>query len=396
VSSSSPLSGTTVVRIGIVAAELSGDLLGAGLMRALKGRLGEVRFEGVGGPRMNAEGCTSLASMERLSVMGLVEVLGHLPELLRVRRRLRDRWLSEPPHLFVGVDAPDFNLELEARLRRAGIPTVHYVSPTVWAWRPGRVKTLRRAVDLMLSIFPFETEFLTEHGVSACYVGHPLADEVPMHSDRAAARRRLGLDPGAPLVALLPGSRMGEVSRLTAPFLDAACWLRTRRPSCLFVIACASPRIRTWVEGRLPRLAPGLDVRLTDGAARAAMTAADVVLTASGTATLEGLLAKRPMVVAYRLQPFTYWLVRGLGLVKVPYFAMANLLAGRELAPELIQGEATGQALGAAVLDFLNDPGRVAEIERIYKGIHERLRQGADTRAAEAVIGLLRASGRHV
>ncbi len=384
-----------MIRIAIVAAELSGDFLGAGLMRTLKGRLGEVRFEGVGGPRMIAEGCDSLVPMERLSIMGLVEVLGHLPELLGVRRRLRERWLADPPDLYVGVDAPDFNLGLEARLRRAGIPTVHYVSPTVWAWRPGRVKTLRRAVDLMLSIFPFETEFLIERGVKACYVGHPLADEVPLHSDRAAARRRLGLDPETPMVALLPGSRMGEVGRLAAPFLQAACWLRERRPSCGFVIPCASARIRAWIESQVPRFAPGLGVLLTDGAAREVMTAADVVLTASGTATLEGLLVKRPMVVAYRLQPLTYWLVRGLRLVKVPHVAMANLLAGRELAPELIQGEATPRALGAAVLGFLDDPRGVAEIERIYTEIHERLRQGSDARAADAVVGLLRARAGH-
>ncbi len=385
-----------MLRIAIVAAEISGDFLGAGLMRALKERVHEVRFEGVGGPRMIAEGCRSLVPMERLSVMGLVEVLGHLPELLRIRRSLRERFLADPPDVYIGVDAPDFNLGLEARLRRGGVPTVHYVSPTVWAWRPGRVKTLRRAVDLMLSIFPFETEHLQGQGVNTRYVGHPLADEIPLHSDRAAARRRLALDVDATLVALLPGSRMGEVARLAEPFLRAALWLRERRPGCRFAIPCASPRIRQQVEAEIARIAPGLPLLLTDGRAREVMTAADTVLTASGTATLEGLLVKRPMVVAYRLQPLTYWLVRGLRLVKVAHVAMANLLAGRELAPELIQGASTPQALGAAVLDFLDDPQRVAEIERIYSEIHERLRLGSDARAAEAVIELLRARGKDV
>jgi lipid-A-disaccharide synthase len=365
-------------------------------MRALAARLGEVSFEGVGGPRMIAAGCRTLVPMERLSVMGLVEVLGHLPELLRIRRALRERFLADPPDLFIGVDAPDFNLGLEARLRRAGIPTVHYVSPTVWAWRSGRVRTLRKAVDLMLSIFPFETDFLLDRGVSAVYVGHPLADEIPLESDCAGARAALGLEPGVRVAALLPGSRMSEVRRLAGPFLEAALWCRERRPGLAFVVPCASARIRRHVEAEAARLAPDLDPMLLDGRAREAMAAADAVLTASGTATLEGLLVKRPMVVAYRLQPLTYWIARLFRLVKVPHVAMANLLAGRELAPELIQGASRPEALGAAVLGFLDHPERVREIERAYTVIHETLRQGSDARAADAVIELLRARGADV
>jgi lipid-A-disaccharide synthase len=255
------------------------------------------------------------------------------------------------------------------------------------------VRTLRRAVDLMLSIFPFETDFLLDHGVNARYVGHPLADEVPLESDRAGARASLGLDADARVVALLPGSRMGEVRRLAEPFLKAALWCRERRPGLVFVVPCASARIRRHVEAEAARTAPDLDLRLLDGRAREAMAAADVMLTASGTATLEGLLVKRPMVVAYRVQPLTYWIARTLRLVKVPHVAMANLLAGRELAPERIQGASRPEALGAEVLRFLDDPQRVREIERVYAAVHRELRQGSDAKAAEAVIGLLRERG---
>jgi len=382
-----------VLRIAIVAAELSGDFLGAALMRTLKARLGQVRFEGVGGQVMQAEGCHSLVPMERLSVMGLFEVLGHLPELLRIRKGLRERFLADPPDLYIGVDAPDFNLGLERVLRGAGIPTVHYVSPTVWAWRQGRVKTLRRAVDLMLSIFPFETDFLTRRGVNARYVGHPLADEIPLESDPGAARRLLGLEAEAQVIALLPGSRMGEVRRLGRVFLEAADWLLQRRPGLSFVLPCASGRIRVQIEAELTTMDRALPLLLTDGRARDAMAAADLVLTASGTATLEALLVKRPMVVAYRLQPLTYWVVRLLRLVKVPHVAMANLLAGRELAPELLQGAATPEALGRALLGLLEDPARMAEIRSAYAEIHRRLRQGSAGKAAEAVIELLRERG---
>lgn len=363
------------------------------MMRTLKARLGQVRFEGVGGQVMQAEGCHSLVPMERLSVMGLFEVLGHLPELLRIRKGLRERFLADPPDLYIGVDAPDFNLGLERVLRGAGIPTVHYVSPTVWAWRQGRVKTLRRAVDLMLSIFPFETDFLTRRGVNARYVGHPLADEIPLESDPGAARRLLGLEAEAQVIALLPGSRMGEVRRLGRVFLEAADWLLQRRPGLSFVLPCASGRIRVQIEAELTTMDRALPLLLTDGRARDAMAAADLVLTASGTATLEALLVKRPMVVAYRLQPLTYWVVRLLRLVKVPHVAMANLLAGRELAPELLQGAATPEALGRALLGLLEDPARMAEIRSAYAEIHRRLRQGSAGKAAEAVIELLRERG---
>jgi lipid-A-disaccharide synthase len=381
------------LRIGIVANEPSGDQLGAALIRSIRERRPEARFEGVGGPRMLAAGCASLVPMERLSVMGLVEVLRHLPELLAIRRRLAAHFLARPPDVFVGVDAPDFNLGLEARLRRAGIKTVHYVSPTVWAWRPGRVKTIRRAVDLMLSIFPFETEFLCRRGVRAEYVGHPLAFEIPLQPDAAGARERFGLSPEVEVIAVLPGSRIGEVEALAPVFVEAARWCLERRPGLRFLAPLVSPPIRGRFEAILRARAPRLPIGLVDGDSRSVLAAADLVLTASGTATLEALLHKRPMVVAYRLHPVSYALAKGLRLVKVPYIALANLLAGEPLAPELIQGACRPERIGRALLGFLEDPERMAAVRSRYLAVHESLRTGTPARAAEAVLDLAGAGG---
>lgn len=380
-----------VVRIGIVANEMSGDQLGAGLMAALRARLAPVtvRFEGVGGPRMLEQGCHSLVPMDRLSVMGLFEVLRHLPALLGIRRQLVGYFLAHPPDLFIGVDAPDFNLGLEIRLRQAGIKTVHYVSPTVWAWRPGRVKTLRRAADRVLSIFPFEQAFLRQHDVPVRYVGHPLAEAIPLEPDRAQARAALGLPEEGTLIGLLPGSRVSEVRALSAPFLQAADWCSRHHPGLRFLVPLVSPQVRTLFEGILRDQTPHLPIQLVDGGSREVMAAADVLLTASGTATLEGLLHKRPMVVAYRLHPLTYATVTRLKLVKVPYIAMANLLAGEALAPEFIQDAATGEALGQAVLDLLKDPARIVAIQDVYARIHRALRRNSCQQAAEAVVELL-------
>ncbi|KXX64387.1 lipid-A-disaccharide synthase [Marichromatium gracile] len=380
-----------MLTIGIVANEPSGDLLGAAVVRELQRQLGDtrVRFVGVAGPRMQALGCESLFDMERLSVMGLTEVLGQLRELLGLRRELLRFMLRERPAVLIGVDAPDFNLGLERRARRAGIRTVHLVSPTVWAWRPGRVKGIRRAVDLMLSIFPFEERFLREHGVPARYVGHPLADEIPFEVDRAAARAELGLDPEAPLVALLPGSRMGEVERLAAPFIETARAAHAARPGLRFVVPLINARVGERFRAELQRCAPELPLTLLEGQGREAMSAADVVLTASGTATLEGLLLGRPMLVGYRLHPLTYHLVKQLGLVKVPHIAMANLLAGRELAPEFVQSRCRAELLAPALLELLDDQARRAEIEREYARIHRDLRCDAAREAARAVLDLI-------
>lgn len=378
-----------MLKVGIVANEPSGDLLGAGLMRELRRQVPAVEFVGVGGPLMIEAGCRSLFPMERLSVMGLVEVIRHLPELLRIRRRLVDHFRREPPDLFIGVDAPDFNLGLERTLKRRGIRTVHYVSPSVWAWRPKRVRKIRAAVDLMLSIFPFEAEFLRQHQVPVHYVGHPLADQIPLENDPAAARARIGIGQTSPLIAILPGSRVGEIETLSATFLRAALLLQERYPEACFLVPLVNRRTRDAFESIRQRVAPDLPVRLFDGEGRTVLEAADFVLTASGTATLEALLFKRPMVVAYRLNALTYWIVKRFNLVKIPYVAMANLLAGEALAPEFIQDQATPQALADALDQLVDSPQRVSEIRERYQELHATLQQDASRQAAKAVLGLV-------
>ncbi len=378
-----------MLTIGICANEASGDLLGAALVREIKQRVADVRFVGVAGPHMLAEGCETLYPMERLSVMGLVEVLRVLPELLRIRRDLVHRIRDLSPDVFIGIDAPDFNLGLERRLRKAGVRTAHLVSPTVWAWRPGRVKEVRRSVDLMLSVFPFEETFLRGHGIPARYVGHPLADQIPMQVDTAAVRESFGLGADQPVIALLPGSRGSEVDLLTSPFLRTAIWCHQQRPELRFLIPLVNQSIRARVSAIVAQEAPELPLTLVDGRSRDVIAAADCVLTASGTATLETLLLKRPMVVAYRIHPLTYFLVTGLRLVKVPYIAMANLLAEQALAPEFIQDRCRPDLMGPALLDFLDHPEKVESIRAEYRRIHAELRHNAAREAADAVLELV-------
>lgn len=377
------------LRVGVVANEVSGDLLGAALVAEIRSLVPQARFVGVAGPRMLEAGCETLFPMERLSVMGLTEVIGHLGELLRLRRQLVKYFSSEPPDVFIGIDAPDFNLGLERRLRRRGIPAVHLVSPTVWAWRPGRVREIRRAVDLMLCVFPFEEAFLREHGVPARFVGHPLADQIPVEVDQAGARAALGLPNSGPVIAILPGSRTGEMERLAAPFIETAALCLGARPDLRFAVPLVNARLRTLFEVELRRLAPALPLNLVDGQSRTVIAAADCVLTASGTATLETLLLKRPMVVGYRVHPLTYHLVKGLGLVKVPHVAMANLLAGHELAPEFLQDRCRPDLLAPALLAFIEDPARRAEIAAEYGRIHAGMRHNAAREAALAVLELI-------
>ncbi|CAD5108293.1 lipid-A-disaccharide synthase [Zestomonas carbonaria] len=373
---------TRRLRIALVAGEASGDILGAGLMRELKRQHADIEFIGIGGPLMQAEGLNPYFPMERLAVMGLVEVLGRLPELLARRKRLVRTLIDARPDVFIGIDAPDFNLGVELRLRRAGIRTVHYVSPSVWAWRQKRVLKIRDACDLMLALFPFEAKFYVEHGVPVRFVGHSLADTIPLEADRHAARAELDLPQDVPVVALMPGSRGGEVARLGALFLDAAERLRAARPGIRFLLPCASPERRTQVE----TLLAGRDLSLTllDGRSHTALAACDAVLIASGTATLEALLYKRPMVVAYRLAPLTYRILRRL--VKSPYISLPNLLAQRLLVPELIQDEATPEALARTLLPLLDDG--VVQTEG-FDAIHRTLRQDASRTAAGAVLELI-------
>ena len=369
------------LRIALVAGEASGDILGAGLMRALKAQHPAVEFIGVGGPLMQAEGLTSYFPMERLSVMGLVEVLGRLRELLARRKLLIKTLIEEKPDVFIGIDAPDFTLNIELKLRQAGIKTVHYVSPSVWAWRQKRVLKIREGCDLMLTLLPFEARFYEEKGVPVRFVGHTLADTIPLHADRAAARAELGL-PDGPLVALMPGSRGGEVGRLGALFFDAAERLLIMKPGVRFVLPCASPQRRAQIETLLQ--GRNLPLTLLDGQSHLALAACDAVLIASGTATLEALLYKRPMVVAYRLAPLTFWILKRM--VKSPYISLPNLLAQRLLVPELLQDDATPAALAQTLLPLI-DGGE--EQTRGFDEIHRTLRRDASNQAADAVLTLI-------
>ncbi|WP_313499503.1 lipid-A-disaccharide synthase [Stutzerimonas nitrititolerans] len=368
--------------VALVAGESSGDILGAGLMQAIKARHPDVEFIGVGGARMEAEGLKSYFPLERLAVMGLVEVLGRLPELLSRRKRLLRTLLDVRPDVFIGIDAPDFNLDLELKLRRAGIKTVHYVSPSVWAWRQKRVLKIRDGCDLMLTLFPFEAKFYDAHQVAVRFVGHPLADAIPLCADRDAARALLNLPTDALIVALMPGSRGGEVARLGSLFLDAAERLRGLRPGIRFVMPCASPERRTQLEQMLA----GRDLPLTliDGRSHEALAACDAVLIASGTATLEALLYKRPMVVAYRVAPLTFSILKRM--VKSAYVSLPNLLAQRLLVPELLQEAATPEAM-AQLLSPLLEHGEVQT--EGFDEIHRTLRRDASSQAADAVLELV-------
>ena len=384
-------------RVAIVAGEASGDLLGAGLIDALRARWPDAEFAGIGGERMRAAGFDAWHDAGQLAVMGLAEVLRHLPRLLRVRRALRERVLAWQPDVFIGIDAPDFNLGVERWLKSRGVATVHYVSPSVWAWREGRAAKIGRSADRVLCLFPMEPAIYAKHGVDARFVGHPLADEMPLVPDRAAARATLGLPGDAPILAVLPGSRTGEIERLAADFLDAAARVRASLPTLRVVVPMADTRARVAFE-RVFAASPAREaladaLTVTDGQARTVMIASDVVLLASGTATLEGLLAKRPMVVAYKVAPLTYRLVKGLGMLKVNRYALPNILAGGDVVPELMQDDCTPANLADAVLHWFREPASARALEPRFTNLHVALRQDASARAAEAVAEVV--SSRH-
>jgi len=376
--------------IGLVAGESSGDNLGAGLIDAIRSEVPDARFVGIAGPRMKAAGCESIADAEELAVMGLFEVLHHLPRLLALRRRARSAMLDLRPDVFVGIDAPEFNLGLASALHRAGLRTVQYVSPQVWAWRRGRAARMARFLDLVLCLLPFERGVYDEAGLRSIFVGHPLADQLPLVPDQAGARAALGLPADARILAVLPGSRAGEVARLAEDFAAAIARLAAERPGLRFVAALAGPGTRAAFEQALEREAPGIAVTVVEGRTQAALTAADVVLVASGTATLETLLCKRPMVVAYRLGALTAFALRGLGLLKAPYFAQPNLLAGRQVVPELAQDDVTPERLSREVGRWLDEPAAALELVTLFTAIHRQLRQGASRQAAAAVLALAR------
>jgi lipid-A-disaccharide synthase len=377
------------LRIGIVAGEASGDILGAGLIEALRRRYPELEVEGIGGELMIAAGCRSLYPLERLSVMGLVEVLGRLPELMGIRRNLRRHFCATRPHLFIGIDAPDFTLNLEGSLRRAGIPTVHYVSPSVWAWRRKRVFKILQTTDLMLTLFPFEARFYGEHDQRVAFVGHPLASQIPLQPDTAQARNDLGLPIDAGVVALLPGSRGGELKYLARPFLETARWLKQRRPDVRFVLPAANDSrlqtLRELIDAEFRDL--GVELHLKQS--RTLMQAADAILIASGTATLEAMLLKKPMVVAYRMAGLTHRILSRL--IKSRFISLPNLLADAPLVPEVLQDAVRPDVLGPLLLQQLEDPEHAAMLRQRFADIHRQLNLDADERAAEAIVQLLAA-----
>jgi lipid-A-disaccharide synthase len=372
----------------MVAGEASGDNLGGPLIRALAARTDGARFYGVAGPAMADAGCEQWYPSDTLAVMGLAEILQHLPRLVRFKRDLLRRFSAARPDAFIGIDSPEFNLRMARALRERGVATVQYVSPQVWAWRRGRVRTIAEAVDLVLCVLPFETAFYQSHDVGAVFVGHPLADRVPFESDPVAARGALGLPVGGEVVAVLPGSRGGEVSRLGPPFAATVAWLAERRPGLGFVAPMANGAARLVFEQALRDHAPGVQVHLVDGRALDAIAASDAVLLASGTATLETALVKRPMVVAYRVAPLTGWLLREMKLVKTEFFSIPNLLAGRQLVPEYFQEQVRAEVLGPAMLEQLERPDRGALVDA-FGEIHQVLRRDASARAADAVLELL-------
>ncbi|MFT5176485.1 MAG: lipid-A-disaccharide synthase [Gammaproteobacteria bacterium] len=371
------------MRIALFAGEASGDLLGAGLIRSLRSRFPSADFEGIAGPLMQAEGCHSIYPMERLSVMGLAEVAGRMPEVLRMRATLARRYIETPPDVFVGIDAPDFNLHLEMRLKRAGIKIVHYVSPSVWAWRQYRLRKIKAGVDRMLVLFPFEAQFYAQHGVDVRFVGHPLADELQSCPDHSQARSALRLPCAGQVVALLPGSRNTEVEALSARLIGSAHWLAARRSPLSFVV----PLISDSTHERFARAlheSPGPAVfKLIRGDARTAMAAADVVLLASGTATLEALLIGRPMVITYRTHPLT-WAI-GRRMLNVDCVGLPNLLAGRPLVAELLQDAGSPRRLGAEVLALLDCAQARSSQVGEFAAIAATLRNNASECAADAI-----------
>ncbi|MDX2464109.1 MAG: lipid-A-disaccharide synthase [Porticoccus sp.] len=375
-------------RIGLVAGESSGDQLGSGLICALKHYYPDALFEGMGGPKMLAEGFTSLFPMDRLSVMGLVEPLKRLPELLHIRKTLYRHFSEQKFDLVIGIDSPDFNLGLEEKLRKKGIKTAHYVSPSVWAWRQGRVKKIARAVDLMLTLLPFEEAFYQKHKVPVVCVGHPLAEELPIKTDTSAARQELGIADTS-VLTVMPGSRASEVDKLGTLFLDTAQRCQASVPGLTIVIPTASPERKQQLEVMLKGY-PTLPVVLLDGQSLMAMAAADVVLLSSGTSALEAMLLKKPMVVSYRLGKLTFALMSRM--VKVSYVALPNLLSNEPLVPELLEEKATVDNLYTAVMDFFQHPEQVAKLQQRFTDMHKSLQYGGSETAAKALVQLIEAT----
>lgn len=377
------------MRFALIAGELSGDILGAALITALKARYPQATFYGVAGPRMIEAGCEAIASIDELSVMGFAEVIKVLPRILKLRSSLIERLSKDKPDCVIGIDAPDFNLTVERRLREQGIKTVHMVSPTVWAWRQGRVKGIAKSVDLILCLFPFEPKFYAEHDVPAAYIGHPLADELNDQTTQATARRALGIREEGPLVAVLPGSRGGELKYLGETFAQTAAWLKQRMPGVRFLTPIAKPKLRAVMEQAIARHAPGVEWTVIDGQSREAMRAADVVLLASGTATLECLLLGRPMVVSYRASFLAKVILRWIGLLKTQFVSLPNILSPKPVVAELLQEEATPELLGHEVYYLLRNPlVREQQLEQ-FTLVRNELKRDSAALAADAIARML-------
>ncbi|AYC04607.1 TPA: lipid-A-disaccharide synthase [Vibrio cholerae] len=373
------------LRIGIVVGELSGDTLGEGFIKAIRARYPDAEFVGIGGPKMNALGCQSLFDMEELAVMGLVEVLGRLPRLLKVKAELVKYFTANPPDVFVGIDAPDFNLRLELSLKQAGIKTVHYVSPSVWAWRQNRIHGIAAATHLVLAFLPFEKAFYDKFNVPCEFIGHTLADSIPLASDKLAARQLLGLDEQRRWLAVLPGSRGSEMKMLAEPFIATCQKLQARYPDLGFVVALVNAKRRAQFEQAWQQVAPELNFVLVDDTARNVITAADAVMLASGTVALECMLLKRPMVVGYRVNAFTAFLAKRL--LKTPYVSLPNILAGEELVKELLQEHCTVDNLYHEVSRLLESDNQ-ALMDK-FTEMHQWIRKDADQQAAQAVLHLI-------
>ena len=380
--------------IAIIAGEVSGDILGAGLIHALKARYPQAKFIGIGGERMIAEGFETLFDMEELSVMGLVEVLKHLPRLLKIRRSIIEQLSALKPDVFIGIDAPDFNLDVELKLKQRGIKTIHYVSPSVWAWRQKRVYKIAAATNLVLAFLPFEKAFYDRFNVPCRFIGHTMADAIPLKPNREEACQLLNLDSTQRYVAMLVGSRGSEVEFLSEPFLQTAQLLHQRYPDVKFLVPLINQKRRQQFEQIKQRVAPELDMILLDGNARAAMIAAEATLLASGTAALEAMLCKSPMVVGYRMKPFTYFLAKRL--VKTKYISLPNLLADEMLVPELIQDDCHPTKLAEKLSLYLSEDKSAVQTRHVllqrFAELHQMIQCNADQQAAQAVIDLLEQS----
>lgn len=374
-----------ILTIAIVAGETSGDILGAGLIRALRDRYPNIRFVGIAGPKMQAEGCEAWYQMDELAVMGIVEVLGKLRRILAIRKDITQRIKALKPDLFIGIDAPDFNLSLEGKLKQAGIKTIHYVSPSVWAWKQKRVFKIKRNTDLILTFLPFEKAFYDKYDVPCRFIGHKMADDVALFPDQNNMREKLGIPPGQRVLSLLPGSRHAEVTLLSAPFLQAAQLVSQSITNLHIVVPLANSKRRQEFEQIKAQVAPELNVQLLDGHAREAMMASDAAILASGTVALECMLAKCPMVVGYKMKPFTFWLAKKL--VKTPYVSLPNILAGKQIVPELLQDDCTPVNIANHITTLLTSDN--SSLKETFLALHQQIRCQADEQAAKAVLDVI-------